>query len=61
MALLDLELDEKFYNNKPSTLKLNIKINPMIDKKGSRYIEAQQEMETLGDRLKTVIKEYIDS
>lgn len=54
---INFELDEKFYQNCVSSINLKVKINPYIDKKNTRYPDAQRQLKAFRDKLVALINE----
>jgi len=51
MSLVDMQLDEKFYNNHVCGMVLKVKISPYCTKGSNPYMEAQKLMENFRIQL----------
>lgn len=56
MSILNVEVDEKFYNNKVCAISLKVKITPYLDKKHVKYPEAQIELSKFREKLMSLLE-----
>jgi hypothetical protein len=59
--MINIELDEKFYNNEVSAITLKAKVHPYIAKDNSRYKEAQNLLRVFRNGLMELIEKVQES